>query len=152
MGKFTVCHHCDGNMVSEVYFRNDIAYINVDCYGCGFRYKINTKITISNIKHEDRIVCECGKIYYTNDCLSVAKCPAHGYFCSSCYNGEKSPFPLSICPKCNEEITADELIKNANRVGPNGAFNDLNLPYPYIVLKDITTGHWIGRNEVNNEK
>jgi len=26
------------------------------------------------------------------------------------------------------------------------------LPYPYIVLKDITTGHWIGRNEVNNEK
>lgn len=80
--------------------------------------------------------------------LSVEVCPAHGEWCCYCTDDpEKISFPLQICPDC--KITWKEAMyrqrKKGRITGPNYNMDKgMDLPEPFIVLRNDTTGWWIG--------
>lgn len=69
-------------------------------------------------------------------------CPEHGEFCPNCCNKEESRYPLIICPECN--ITWKEVMRGVHRTGPNFQFDKIEVPEPFIVIRDDSSGTWIG--------
>jgi hypothetical protein len=89
----------------------------------------------------DIYTCErCG--YETEFKVNTAICPKHGEFCNECRNREESRFPLVICPEC--KITWEEAMKTAHVNGPNLQFYKMELPDPFIIIRDDSSGTWIG--------
>lgn len=90
---------------------------------------------------EDIYTCErCG--YEVDFKRTEVVCPKHGEFCSECCNKKESRFPLMICPECN--ITYKEAMSGAHINGPNLQFDKIDLSDPFVVIKDNTSGVWIG--------
>lgn len=69
-------------------------------------------------------------------------CPKHGEFCYKCAHPKESKFPLMICPECN--ITWKEVIEHCG-IGPGGGLIKPELlPNPFIIIKNDSSGYWIG--------
>lgn len=77
--------------------------------------------------------------------ITTAHCPLHGEYCSNCCNREESKFPLMICPKC--DIKWLDVMRRAEIVGPNLAIGNINLAAPIVLLRNDTTGWWLGREK-----
>jgi len=98
-------------------------------------HRVKTKTIVTDI-----YTCErCGREVMF---LGTVTCPEHGEFCCRCHNEKESRFPLEICPDC--KITWNEAMKGAHINGPNLQFDKIDLPYPYIVIRDDVSGVWIG--------
>lgn len=86
---------------------------------------------------EDIYLCEKCESRIT----SAKTCPEHGEFCYNCSNKKESRFPLMICPECN--ITWKEVIEHCG-IGPGGGLIKKDLPEPFIIVRDDSSGYWIG--------
>ena len=71
----------------------------------------------------------------------TTKCPKHGEYCYKCCNKEESKFPLTICPEC--KITCKEIIERCG-IGAGGGLIKIDLPDPFIIIRDDSSGYWIG--------
>ena len=108
-------------------------------------------VTMTTTTHY--VICEsCRHIFevYSETTIPgyLVECPKHGEFCAYCLDSfiDKGDFPLNVCPSCNilcSEIIKRQIEKGIER-GPNLSFSYLDLPKPFIVIKNDTTGWWIG--------
>ena len=81
---------------------------------------------------------------------TIETCPKHGEYCVYCTDDpEKIGFPLQICPNCS--ITWTQIMERQREkgsiVGPNLQMKKMDLPEPFIVLRNDTSGWWIGSKE-----
>lgn len=98
----------------------------------------HSKITITTV--EDVYICErCS--HESGYKGFTAVCPKHGEYCSNCCNKKESRFPFMICPEC--KISWKEAIESGKIVGPNLILENINLPTPFIIIKE-NGGYWIG--------
>lgn len=94
-------------------------------------------------------ICERCNYRWLDSGKSIVCCPKHGDFCGHCLleDPKRLTFPFVICPDC--KITGNEVISyqyqnNNPPTGPNCQWDKILLPEPFIIIRDDSSGYWIG--------
>lgn len=95
-------------------------------------------------------ICERCNYRWLDSGRYIICCPTHGDFCSHCtlfIDPKKLAFPFVICPEC--KITGNEIISyqyqnNNPPTGPNCQWDKILLPEPFVIVRDDSSGYWIG--------